>query len=89
MTASYSLTLVNPAVETGPASVVYPGVDGGNTLNLIVGSNFGFDRQIGGTSPGQFLVVRISGSIMDADSAAVLTAAVRVRRVAVDSQGVR
>ena len=75
MTANYSLTLVNPAATTHPPSVLYTGVDGGNTLNLIVGNNFGFDMQIGGSSLGQSLVVQISSNIMDADGAALVKAA--------------
>jgi hypothetical protein len=75
MSSNYSLTLVNPAVATKPPSVLYTGVDGGNTLNLIIGNDFGFDVQIGGGSLGPYLVVQFSSNIMDADSAAQLSAA--------------
>ena len=63
MSANYSLDLVNPNAQTTPTSVVY--TDGGNTLNLIIGNQFGFDMQIGGSSLGAYLVVGISNNILD------------------------
>ena len=75
MSANYTLTLSNPAVNGKPPSVVYPHVAGGNTLDLIVANHFGFDRTIGGASIGTDLVVAISANIVDAGGAAKLTVA--------------
>ena len=74
MSANFSLALLNPAVKTGPSSVVYTGLTGGNTLDLALGNAFGFDLQIGGASSGQYLVVRIAAGVMDAAGAAALQA---------------
>ena len=75
MSANFSLAVVNPAVTGNPTSVLYTGVDGGNTLNLIIGNNFGWDLTIGGSSLGQYLVVQFPSNIMDADGAAHVSVA--------------
>ena len=75
MSANYSLVLSNPRAHANPPSVVYTGVQGGNTLDLIVGNDFPFDLTIGGGSVGKDLFVDISANILDAAGAAALTVA--------------
>ena len=75
MSANFTLTLSNPNVTTNPPSVVYTNLAGGNTLDLIVGNNFGFDLTIGGASTGRDLAVAISADILGAAGASKLAVA--------------
>ena len=75
MSANYSLVLSNPNVKAIPNNVVYTASPGGNTIDLIIGNNLGFDVQMGGGSLGEYLLIEISGNIMDATGAGKLAAA--------------
>ena len=73
MSANFSLSLVNPAVTSGPTNVAYTNGVTGNTLELILTNDFGFDLTFGGSSTGKYLQLSISTNVMDEEDALKLT----------------
>jgi len=72
MSSNYSLDLSNPRIHGTQENVVHTGLDGGNTLNLVIGNHSGSDVVIGGRSAGKHLRVQISKNIIDEQRASKL-----------------
>jgi hypothetical protein len=75
MADTFSLDLVNPAIEGGPANVIDTNVAGGNKLNLVLTNNFGFDLTFGAEGSSNPLLVKISKNIIDDKNFGLITVA--------------
>ena len=72
MSANFTLALSNPAATGAVKNIAYTGLSAGNTLDLVIGNHFGYNVTIGGSSTGKYLVVQISGNILDGTGASRL-----------------
>lgn len=74
MAQQFTLKLVNPSAKpTGPQNVIYTGVDGGNSLNLVFKNNSGFDTSFAaGTGASAAVLIKVPRNILDTAAAKLI-----------------